>query len=282
MVSLIERAAQLISNRLFDPGHALFLPTLVGRSELALPPVTKLELADHLPRGCPDGYTEGPALLSLDDQVLHGLGSLRKEGELSLFPLRPGYRVVVRATFAGPRVPAEPGVDFNVRGSPIAVGPSSLAGIADFPGLRLAGNFTCYQRCTTGGMIEPSGRFLATVNPVNLEVSFRLFFPTERGKKPYVEMEAIRADPVTEKQMTLTLLYPDGRLPTYASRALDRNDTVAVNYYEAMRMILFPPKGIPAPRARLATLFNTELERLLTGVVPVVGTHLDSFLATTF
>ena len=146
--SMIARLIERLFLRFLNPKDPMYLPKLLQLGELNIGALPNKEFPSRLPRACQGTGANGNAVLSLERNTVSGLDHLTALGQPKVTNRNGNYLLQAGLQIAGPHVPAFPNRrDFIERG---IVGPLSLDGIIDFPGIRAIGDFTARQECQTG------------------------------------------------------------------------------------------------------------------------------------
>ncbi|MDB5269016.1 MAG: hypothetical protein JWP58_2056 [Hymenobacter sp.] len=240
--SIVEACIKHVHRSFGNSASPFFLGRLLQAHSPALPAMRDLDAGAKLPllKKELDKNRFGNAQLTLTDLQLTGFESLmpkdvpvvEKNGRL--------YTAQLRLEFAGPVVPARPGIDFS--NEDMVAGPLSLAGIADFPGIRVTGAFRCAQPMQGREPVEAAGRFLATLNPLEVSLAVAFDFPPADGAELSLSVTALDFVPPQEADLTITLLRPNGTLPEYRMLEIDPDDDEGNNFYAAQELINFPPR----------------------------------------
>ncbi|MFN8491636.1 MAG: hypothetical protein U0350_28820 [Caldilineaceae bacterium] len=291
--TLIEYVFKAMYDKhLFKQEDKYSLASMLGGKPFPISDLTGFDLKTPLAGGCPEGSPVGNATLDLTNITFAGLkGFTGKHYKTTTQADYTQFEVAINLT--GSRVPAHP-ADFSKgkvfmepsgkqvtnteEGSPIT-GPLSLAGITDFPGLIIKGNFTAHQGCSAGGAVNPSGKFIATVDTLALSLLFKLYIPADLKQPVSIVIPNFTVDPVSAEQITVTLLRSDGSLPDYNEDNLTEYE--AINFWFAQNAINFPPQGTPALHTQIAEMIKTYLAPegpLNTAIKGEIETNANQFL----
>lgn len=256
-MTLVEEIFKTLwDNQFFTPGSKLYLPDIIPAT-ISAPDIENFELSVPLSGGCAKGSTQGKAFLDLTGMVVSGGGSVQKNGDYSDIATNDYTEFTIPLKFSGNYVPAhrkdfliynnkvndtpncqllDPNCD---NGYPLC-GPNTLTGISDFQGIKVNGNFHVHQACAQCEPVDPTGKFIATLNNLTMQIKLRFYIPADPSKPLYIKVTEFKVDDVKTENITLTLLNQDGALPQYDMNKLPNDDTVAWNFWFAQQSINYP------------------------------------------
>lgn len=234
-----------------------------------MPDILQQDLGTPLAGGCIQGKPVGNGFLDLKDQAISGLSSITKNGNYGSSSTDDYTQFIVPAKLSGQNLPQSQSdfieINKKINGCPFVGTPGKFcdknkctdclsgypvcgpltadaAGLTGYIGLKNMGTFICHQQCSAGGSVDPSGKYISTLNNVTMTIIIQFYVPSDSSQPMYIKVPSFIVDPIKVEDVTLTLLHEDGSLPRYNLNDIGTEQT-EVNYWFAQQTINFPPEG---------------------------------------
>lgn len=276
---MIARQIKRLFQQMVTPGNPLYLGERLGIGDLDLGELPTQHLPLPLPRACENSSPDGPASITLKKNTVTGLNSLKSLGEATVTNRAGNYLLQAGIQLAGPPVPAFP--DREAYDKYGIVGPLKLDGIIDFTGIKAVGDFAAIQKCANGGETVAGGKYLCTINPIEIQLEMDFIIPEDDNDPIQVKIYRLEAGAVALDQVTLTLLKPDMSLPMYCEDDLP-DYPQDYNYFYAQEVISFPPRQEFNVRLlavnQVNSFFNKQLEALVPQLEKRIGEEVARWI----